>query len=260
MEEAGQAVDQTIRNNPWIMATSTLNSIEAFPGQVENAFNYSPSSLDQSRINQTLQLSAQNDPAMNPNTPGGTMALGVESLLTNSGFFAANNQPFLQNTQSGLSTLSLAGGVTLEANAAYRTAFAPLESSVAPTASLSIKWGPLNGPGPLSDSVLSTFQGGTYTQTVLSQETTLYRVYGGTAGSLGGYWTRTPPSGPLQATIDSALNPTWGNTAQSVSVIKVPVGSTIYEGAAAPQGGLVGGGNQVYIPKVNPNWLVTPSP
>jgi len=31
---------------------------------------------------------------------------------------------------------------------------------------------------------------------------------------------------------------------------------TIYEGAAAAQGGLVGGGNQVYIPKVDPSWVV----
>jgi len=120
-----------------------------------------------------------------------------------------------------------------------------------------LRWGPLNG-GPLSDAVANTFRGGSYTESALSGETTLYRSYGGTAGELGSYWTRTPPAGPLQATMDSALNPAWGNTAQSVSTIRVPAGTTIYEGFAAPQGGLLGGGSQVYIPKVNPNWLVHP--
>lgn len=33
-------------------------------------------------------------------------------------------------------------------------------------------------------------------------------------------------------------------------------GTTIYDGAAAAQGGLVGGGSQVVIPRVNPNWVV----
>lgn len=120
-----------------------------------------------------------------------------------------------------------------------------------------IRWGPLNG-GPLRDTVANTFRGGSYTESALSGETTLYRSYGGTAGELGSYWSRTPPAGPLQATMDSALNPAWGNTAQSVSTIRVPAGTTIYEGFAAPQGGLLGGGSQVYIPKVNPNWLVHP--
>jgi hypothetical protein len=36
----------------------------------------------------------------------------------------------------------------------------------------------------------------------------------------------------------------------------VPSGRTVYEGFAAPQGGLVGGGSQVVIPNVNPTWIV----
>jgi hypothetical protein len=35
-----------------------------------------------------------------------------------------------------------------------------------------------------------------------------------------------------------------------------PGGPTIYEGFAAAQGGLVGGGSQVVIPSVNPAWIV----
>ncbi len=48
----------------------------------------------------------------------------------------------------------------------------------------------------------------------------------------------------------------WGNTAENIATIKVPEGTTIYQGAAAQQGGLVGGGSQVYIEKVDSSWLV----
>jgi hypothetical protein len=68
------------------------------------------------------------------------------------------------------------------------------------------------------------------------------------------------PTGPLQARLDSALLPEWGNTATQMSVIRVPAGTMIYEGIVAPQSTstlfLLGGGNQVYIPKVNPKWLI----
>jgi filamentous hemagglutinin len=81
-------------------------------------------------------------------------------------------------------------------------------------------------------------------------------VYGGSAGQTGIYWSRTAPAGPVQSTIDLALSPQWGNTALNVARIRVPAGTTIYEGAAAAQGGLVGGGNQVVIFNVNPAWIV----
>ncbi|MEQ3695553.1 MAG: RHS repeat-associated core domain-containing protein [Pseudomonadales bacterium] len=122
----------------------------------------------------------------------------------------------------------------------------------------SVRHGPTN-PGPLADDVAATFRGGSYTATTTSETTTLYRVYGGSAGKLGPYWTRTKPSGPLQSQLDSALNPQWGNTANNVVSIKVPKGTQIFEGAAAPQptgvGQILGGGNQVYIPRVNPKWI-----
>ena len=83
----------------------------------------------------------------------------------------------------------------------------------------------------------------------------------GAADPLGRYWTRTRPSGPLQSRIDSALLPSWGNTAESVAEIRVPAGTTIFEGAAAPQattlgGELLGGGNKVFIPDDDPAWIV----
>jgi len=87
----------------------------------------------------------------------------------------------------------------------------------------------------------------------------LYRVYGGSANELDGYWTSTPPSGPVQSIVDSALNPVWGNTATKVVKIEVPPGVHLYQGQAGRQGGLVGGGNQILFPKdvkIDPAWIV----
>lgn len=116
------------------------------------------------------------------------------------------------------------------------------------------KFSPIN-PGPLPEAIAKTFRSATYTENVSDGTTTLYRVYGGKAGELGSYWTRTKPSGPVQSIIDSALDPSWGNTATKTTSITLPKGTKFYEGVAARQGGLVGGGNQVYIPKVNPSWI-----
>lgn len=99
--------------------------------------------------------------------------------------------------------------------------------------------------------------------TKVQETTTLYRVIGVKGKPLGEYWTRVKPAGPLQSQLDSAINPAWGNTATQVVEIRVPAGTTIYEGAAAPQpisggGTFLGGGNQVYIPEgiVDPAWVV----
>ena len=122
------------------------------------------------------------------------------------------------------------------------------------------KYGPLN-PGPLTTDFANTFRSGTYTEVVTQQPTTLYRVYGGSAGELGSYWTTTPPAGSVQSIIDSALNPQWSNTATNVVRIEVPSGTNFYQGIAAPQGGLVGGGNQVLFPpgfRVDPAWIKMP--
>lgn len=119
-----------------------------------------------------------------------------------------------------------------------------------------VRWGPATGVGPLGKEVAETFRSGSYTERVTSEVTTLYRSHGGAAEAIGPYWTRTPPAGPLQSRIDSALRTEWGNTATGVSSIRIPAGTTIFEGFAASQGGLVGGGSQVFIPKVDPSWLV----
>jgi hypothetical protein len=73
--------------------------------------------------------------------------------------------------------------------------------------------GEVFGPGkagPLSDDIANTFMGGTYRQTTLNEPVNLYRVYGGQAGELGSYWSRTPQNGALQSQLDLSLNPAWG--------------------------------------------------
>ncbi len=119
------------------------------------------------------------------------------------------------------------------------------------------RYGPMN-EGPLPKKYADTFRSSTYSEVVTQKPTTLYRTYGGSAGKLGGYWTPTKPSGPVQSIIDSALDPKWGNIATEVVKIEVPTGTRYFEGIAAPQGGLVGGGPQVLFPpgfKVDPNWI-----
>ena len=120
-----------------------------------------------------------------------------------------------------------------------------------------VRYGPMK-PGPLSWEVGQTFRSHSYTAGTLSKSTILYRVWGGPAGKIGPYWTRVKPAGRLQSQLDSAL--AFGNTAEHVVKIRVPAGTTIYEGITAPQNTalmrLLGGGNQVYIPKVNPGWVV----
>ncbi len=130
-------------------------------------------------------------------------------------------------------------------------------------ASNSKSWNPVNGPGPLGEEVAKTFRSATYNERVLDEPLTLYRVYGGKAGEISPYWTATKPSGPLQSKMDSALLSEWGNTATNTATITVPKGTTIFEGFAGSQIGkqnpyenVMGGGNQIYIPKVDPNWLV----
>lgn len=127
-----------------------------------------------------------------------------------------------------------------------------------------IKYFPIN-QGPLKENVTNSFNGGTYTQKVLSEDTVMYRVSGGKAGEVGSYVSRTPQGGGLQSQLDLALNPSWGNTTENVSQVVVPKGTVIYEGTAAPQnitdslgntiGTLPGGRNQVYIPEVNAGWF-----
>jgi hypothetical protein len=120
-------------------------------------------------------------------------------------------------------------------------------------------WNAATGPGPLGSDIAKTFSGASYTEKITDDTITLYRVYGGKSPELGSYWTSTPPAGALQSRMDSAILAEWGNSAEKVVQIKVPKGTKIYEGTAAPQSNgtesFLGGGAQIYIPNVKPEWI-----
>ena len=128
-----------------------------------------------------------------------------------------------------------------------------------------IKYSLINPCDEISREVAESLRGATFTKRILTEDTVMYRVSGGNAKEVGSYMSMTPQGGGLQSQLDLALNPAWGNTTENVTKVVVPKGTTIYEGIAAPQniydslgnviGTLPGGGNQVYIPKVERGWF-----
>ncbi len=122
---------------------------------------------------------------------------------------------------------------------------------------------PLKSGGVVAD----TFMSGSYLEVTLKEPTKLYRVYGGGAGKFAPYWSRVKPTGPLQATLDSALDPSWGNHATRWVEIVVPPDTILYEGFVSEValhagnfnikvGQLLGGGHQVFITgKIPATWI-----
>ncbi len=107
--------------------------------------------------------------------------------------------------------------------------------------------------------VADTFTGGDYLKYETTKKKFLWRVQD-TATSeqeyLGRFWTDIEPQGPYQATVDLALNPSWGNQASRWVKIEVPIGTTEYFGRARAQGIKKGNGNQIFIEKPNKEWVV----
>jgi hypothetical protein len=117
-----------------------------------------------------------------------------------------------------------------------------------------LRHGPLN-PGPLETDVAETFRSASYTARRLAQPKDLWRAYSVKKRKLGAYWTDIQPRGPLQTSIDSALHPSFKNAATKVVHIRVPAGTTVYEGSAGPKG-YPGGGPQFLLKKRPPSWEV----
>jgi RHS repeat-associated protein len=121
------------------------------------------------------------------------------------------------------------------------------------------RWGPHTGQGPLEMDKVSSFRSSSYSELLLTEDTAFYRTFSDPARKIATFWTRVRPAGPLQAQIDLALLPEYGNEASHVARILAPAGTRIYEGAVAPMANdvlyLAGGGNQVVILGVDPSWL-----
>lgn len=90
----------------------------------------------------------------------------------------------------------------------------------------------------------------------------MYRIWGGPARVDGPYWSLSPPEGMLQAQMEMAIQPAWNDFNHVVSA-RIPAGTTIFEGIAAPQfqrngAELLGGGHQIYIKPedLRPDWVL----
>lgn len=79
--------------------------------------------------------------------------------------------------------------------------------------------------------------------TVLEQDTTVYRYYGGSSQGTSYWYTPNQTSNPAA---DLALP--QGNTYQYMDTYVIPKGTTILEGTVAPNFGQPGGGYQYYVP------------
>lgn len=134
------------------------------------------------------------------------------------------------------------------------------------------RFGPMK-PGALhaidlgNGSVADTFRSSSYYEVISDSPITLYRTYESDRSELGRYWSRMAPSGPLQTTLDLAIDPAWGSNATKWVEVKIPAGTKIYEGIASEiplrrgtskvqVGQLLGGGQQVYIEgRIDHSWV-----
>ena len=90
-------------------------------------------------------------------------------------------------------------------------------------------------------------------RTVIRQGEVLYGIRD--AGSRSLWWTRVRPTGDLQWRIDQAVLDMW-NEGTHIETLTVPKGQSLigFEGPARGQGWYLGGGNQLYVPGVPPQW------
>jgi hypothetical protein len=118
-------------------------------------------------------------------------------------------------------------------------------------------------PCPLPEKVAGTYVGGAYDEVILGSETTLYRVFHdparrfGAPGEVHSYWSRSDSRG-VQAAVDRGIDVSrFGNTADNVVAIRVPAGTRVFEGRArGTEHGTPGGGSQVVVERVKPEWEV----
>ena len=111
---------------------------------------------------------------------------------------------------------------------------------------------------PLPERELPNFVSGDAIPNIYGEGTNLYRVHS-PGGEYKNWWTTEPPTSELQWRIDQAVLPEW-NTGEKISVLTVPSGEQIggWAGFASYKGGFyVGGGNQVYLPRVPSRWIKT---
>jgi hypothetical protein len=114
-----------------------------------------------------------------------------------------------------------------------------------------------NASESLPAHIRNSFRSVSYVE--IKEPLIVYRLYGGEASQLGRWFMLQRPQGRLRATIDYGIRPEWGNTLERLVALRLPRGTRVFVGPAAPQGGLVGGGLQVFVPdeiQIRPEWVL----
>ena len=114
------------------------------------------------------------------------------------------------------------------------------------------------------EDVSGTFLRSECAEVKLQEPQTFYRYYGGQAKKRGSYLTTDQYQTNVKAIQELALNQNWGNDANKMVSVKVPAGTTVYQGIAAPQtpsSCYPGGGQQTFIQDSrNPELVWTEEP
>ncbi len=125
----------------------------------------------------------------------------------------------------------------------------------------------VNNPGPLAQTLnprhapAANFAGGKYNSKILNEDLILYRGGngGGKRNALGQWFTESPPISVAHVRIDAAVKPQWFNEVgvltgkspiNAVYKVKIPKGTTIFEGPVGYQGGVYLGGQgklQIFV-------------
>lgn len=98
-----------------------------------------------------------------------------------------------------------------------------------------------------------SFMAGKYSSYTLKEDTAFWRS-GNAHQGVGDYYSNFKPMSEIQSRIDSAILPIWetghGSVLEAAYCVKIPKGTVIHIGEAAPQGGMMlGGTQQIYIQK-----------
>lgn len=125
----------------------------------------------------------------------------------------------------------------------------------------------IENPGPLAEirgTPAANFYAGRYNANTLDEDLILYRGGNGGGGrnAYGQWFTREAPESVAKVRIDTAVKEQWidpvtgelsgTSPINAVYGIKIPKGTTIYEGPVASQGGVYLGSdsiNQIFVPK-----------
>ena len=113
----------------------------------------------------------------------------------------------------------------------------------------------------LPNTLSKTFTDSNYRTVITEDKIIVYRTFGGRADAGGSFVTTISAESRIQAKIDTALLPSWGNSRMYEAVIEVPKGEILNIGKVAEQATesgskLVGGGDQVVLPlDWSLNWI-----